>query len=132
MSLGNGAGLISAVTETEARSSGTGQRREPSSRHCSIRKIIRAELIGSESCTALGITVEVNSPVLAMCRALIAAGHDPAARLDAFRGNLLCLRVRSIGEGAGLRVATHGRGFERLLECTAASPMRQNDGGGHG
>jgi hypothetical protein len=32
-----------------------------------------------------------------MCRALITAGHDPASRLEAYRGNLLCLRVRSIG-----------------------------------
>jgi hypothetical protein len=33
-------------------------------------------------------------------------------------------RVRSIGEAARLRVATHGVGFEPAQECTAASPMR--------
>jgi hypothetical protein len=26
-----------------------------------------------------------------------------------------------------LRIATHGVGFERLPECTPASPMRQNE-----
>jgi hypothetical protein len=95
-----------------------------------LQQAIRADLIGSDICTALGLTVEVRQPVLAMCRALITAGHDPASRLDAYRGDVLCLRVRSIGQGARLRVATHGRGFERLPECTAASPMRQSDGGG--
>jgi hypothetical protein len=33
------------------------------------------------------------------------------------------LRVRSIGEAAQLRVASHGVGFERLPGCTGASPI---------
>jgi hypothetical protein len=129
VSLRNGAGLISAVTETEARSSGTGQRREPSSRHCSIRKIIRADLIGSDTCTALGITVEVNSPVLATCRALITAGHDPASRLHAFRGDVLCLRVRSIGEGAELEINGKGSGFKRRAAAVGIAPLVRANGG---
>jgi hypothetical protein len=32
------------------------------------------------------------------------AGHDPATPLEAYRGSTLCLRVRSIGEGAALTV----------------------------
>jgi hypothetical protein len=65
---------------------------------------IRAELSGDRRCSAIGITATGNAPVLALCRRLIEAGHDPAARLEAYRGTTLCLRVRSIGEGARLTV----------------------------
>jgi hypothetical protein len=75
---------------------------------------IRAELIGSDTCTAMGIIARVHSPVLALCRLLIEAGHNPFARLEAYRGSTMCLTVRSIGEGAMLRTATHGVGFERV------------------
>ena len=62
------------------------------------RAPLRAELIGSRRCSAVGITATGNAPVLTLCRRLIEAGHDPAARLEAYRGTTLCLRVRSIGE----------------------------------
>lgn len=65
---------------------------------------IRAELSGDRRCSAAGITATGNAPVLTLCRRLIEAGHDPAARLEAYRGTTLCLRVRSIGEGARLTV----------------------------
>jgi hypothetical protein len=71
---------------------------------------IRAELTGSTVCTAAGITVNTGSPVLAMCRALIAAGYDPATPLHTYRGDTLCLTVRSIGEGARLLVKAAGHG----------------------
>jgi hypothetical protein len=90
---------------------------------------VRAELFGSDGCSAVGITVSATSPVLALCRRLIAAGYDPGLPLEAWRGSVLCLRVRSIGEAAQLRVATHGGGFEHLrgcaAGCTAASPVRE-------
>jgi hypothetical protein len=98
--------------------------------HSSRQAAIRADLRDDDTCVAAGVTVTAPSPVLLLCRKLLDAGHDPTTPLHAYRGNTLALIVRSIGEGARLRVATHGRGFERLLECTAASPMRQNDGGG--
>jgi hypothetical protein len=84
---------------------------------------VRAELFGSNRCTALGIEAHSAAPVLDLCRKLLAAGHDPATSLVAFRRGTLCLRVRSIGEGARLRIATHGVGFEPLPECTGASPI---------
>ena len=91
---------------------------------------IRAELIGSDECTAAGLTISGGAPVLALCRQLIADGYDPGLPLEVWRGPVLCLRVRSIGEAAKLRVATHGDGFERRRgcagECTAASPVREN------
>jgi hypothetical protein len=49
--------------------------------------------------------------------------------LEVWRGPVLCLQVRSIGEAAQLRVATHGVGFERLrgcvAGCTAALPVEE-------
>ena len=61
---------------------------------------IRAELSGNNSCTALGITVRAKAPVLALCRKLIAAGHDPGRPLHAYRGETLALTVTAIGYGA--------------------------------
>jgi hypothetical protein len=46
-----------------------------------------------------------------MCRALVAAGYDPSRPLHVYRGAALALKVRSIGEGARLRVSAHGTGF---------------------
>jgi hypothetical protein len=71
---------------------------------------IRADLLGDNTCTALGIVAEANTPVLAMCRKLIAAGHGPTTRLEAYRGNVLCLWVRSLGEAARLTVKAMGNG----------------------
>jgi hypothetical protein len=85
---------------------------------------IRAELTGSDNCAALGIVAHSSSPVLALCRKLIDAGHDPARPLEAYRGSTLCLHVRSIGEGASLRVNTAGTGFAPASQPPTASPVR--------
>jgi hypothetical protein len=65
---------------------------------------INATLTGSDCCEALGITARGRAPVLDLCRALVAAGHDPRRPLHAYRGDVLALKVRSIGEGAKLIV----------------------------
>jgi hypothetical protein len=62
---------------------------------------IRAELSRSDRCAAAGLSVRARAPVLALCRALIAAGHDPRTPLEAWRDERLCLRVRSRGRGGG-------------------------------
>jgi hypothetical protein len=67
--------------------------------------VIEAELLGSNTCRARGITTRGNAPVLALCRALLGAGYDPSRPLHAYRGKVLALKVRSIGEGARLTVA---------------------------
>jgi hypothetical protein len=85
---------------------------------------IRAELTGQDTAVALGIAANSHTPILSLCRALVDGGHDPAAPLEAYRGDVLCLRVRSIGEAAGLRIGSHGVGFEAAPECDAAPPMR--------
>jgi hypothetical protein len=61
---------------------------------------IRAEIIGSDRCEADGFTVRAAAPVLAMCRKLIEAGYDRARPLNAYRGDVLALKVSSIGYGA--------------------------------
>ena len=50
---------------------------------------IRAELIGSTKAEAFGIITQGNVPLLMLCRQLIAAGHDPKSRLEAYRGKVL-------------------------------------------
>ena len=75
---------------------------------------IIAELIGSNTCTAAGIAVVDHAPVLALCRALVTAGGDPNRPLHAYRSEVLCLRVRSIGEGARLTIEDDRHGRPRL------------------
>ena len=53
---------------------------------------IRAELTGTETACAKGITARGPAPVLALCRALVKAGHDPAAPLIAYRNTVLALQ----------------------------------------
>jgi hypothetical protein len=65
---------------------------------------IRATLTGSNCCEALGITARGYAPVLDLCRALVKAGHEPRRPLHAYRGDVLALRVRSIGKGAKLTI----------------------------
>lgn len=94
------------------------------------RTTIRAELSGSDTCTALGMTVKSESPVIALCRKLIDAGRDPATPLEAYRGNTLGLRLRSIGQAAAFRVNTDTTGrpaFTRQRTSAAASPIEFRD-----
>jgi hypothetical protein len=64
--------------------------------------------------SAAGIEVvasrQGDAVVCALCRRLIDAGHDPALPLEVYRGSTLALRVRSIGEAAGLTVHETGSG----------------------
>jgi hypothetical protein len=93
---------------------------------------IRAELIGSNRCEAAGISACGYAPVFKLCRKLVAAGFNPTSPLEAWRCETLCLRVRSIGEGARLTVGDDRHGTPRL-RChqegaqgyAAASPVVQ-------
>jgi hypothetical protein len=62
----------------------------------------------------VGITVVDHAPVLALCRALVTASQDPNRPLHAYRGDALCLRVRSIGRAAELTVEDDRHGRPRL------------------
>jgi hypothetical protein len=90
---------------------------------------VRAELIGSSTAIAFGIVGHGNAPVLDLCRKLVEAGFDPDLPLTAFRGATLCLRIRSIGEAAGLEINGHGSGFKRRGSGGIAPPVRQNGRG---
>jgi hypothetical protein len=70
-----------------------------------------AHLIGSSTCTGSGITANSPTPVLALCRQLIAAGLDPDQAMDVYRGATLALRVRSLRQAARLEINGHGTGF---------------------
>ncbi len=78
-------------------------------------RVIRAELIGSGTAVAKGITAQGNSPVLELCRLLVAASFDPDTPLHAHRGNVLCLIVCSIGAAPRLTVKERpfGPAFEQ-------------------
>jgi hypothetical protein len=74
------------------------------------QQAFRAELVGSNRCTTAGFTASGQAPVLALCRELIAAGLDPDRPLEIHRGNMLALRVRSIGEAARFAVEDNKTG----------------------
>jgi hypothetical protein len=97
---------------------------------------IRATLVGSDRCAADGISARGYAPVLDLCRELVAAGFNPASALEAWRGEILCLRVRSIGESARLAVEDDRHGTPRLRRWRkrphgygAGSPIAKNANG---
>ena len=73
--------------------------------------IIRVELTGSDTCTALGVTAQGATPVLKLCRQLLASGLDPDAALEIYRRGILALRVRNLAEAAGLEINSTGSDF---------------------
>ena len=75
---------------------------------------VRADIVGFDKCMAEGCTARGSSPVLALCRKLVDAGIDPARSLSVFRGDTVCLKIRSIGEAAALTVAEGSRDTARF------------------
>ena len=65
---------------------------------------VRLANAGVDTCTAANITAHSHTPVLTLCRKMIAAGIDPATELQVFRGDTLALTFRNIGEAAKLTV----------------------------
>lgn len=45
-----------------------------------------------------------NSPVLNYCRKLLSEGEDSKTCLEVYRGEMLCLTISEIGEGAKLGI----------------------------
>ena len=87
---------------------------------------VRAELVGSNRATAQTLTVTSATPVLALCRALLASGVDPSTSLDVHRNNILCVRITSIGQAAQLEPSPRGIGFvRRHSRLRAAPPVRE-------
>lgn len=92
-----------------------------------MARSIYAELIGDDTCSAAGITAQCSAPVLELCRKLVAAGFEPTTPLEAWRGKVLCLQVRSIGLGAQLELSGNGIGFRRASAVGRASTIRFSD-----
>jgi hypothetical protein len=89
---------------------------------CGRTDPIRAELSGSNRCSAAGYTARSYTPVLRLCRMLVNAGYDPATPLHCYRGEILCLIVRSIGEAATLELNGRGTGFVRRRPAVGTAP----------
>jgi hypothetical protein len=94
--------------------------------------VIIATLVSDDTAIAGDIVARGRSPVFALCRALLAAGADPNARLDCYRGTTLAVVVKSLGRGALLTVKERDRGGLEIARweafpCSPVSPrIRQN------
>lgn len=85
---------------------------KPQSR--STRALICAKIESPESCSANGVTAVGHSPVLKLCRKLVAAGYDPESRLEVYRGAVLALSICSIGKASTLVVEANSHGCPRV------------------
>lgn len=74
---------------------------------------LRATLSG-KCCVAECISVRCDMPILALCRALIAAGYDPGRALHVYRGSVLAFVISAIGKAAKLTVDDDSRGRPRF------------------
>ena len=88
---------------------------------------IRAVIIAADQCETVGHKVRAAAPVLALCRELVEAGHDPTCQLHVYRNGVLALGVRSIGEAARLSIRGDGVGFRCGTEMGGVSPIRFSD-----
>jgi hypothetical protein len=79
-------------------------KQEPETSMALVASPVLGQMIGSDKATAAGITVRGPVPVLGLCRALLASGVDPNRPLHIYRGDVLALKVRTIGENAKLSV----------------------------
>jgi hypothetical protein len=87
---------------------------------------IRAELIGSDCCSGVGLVARGSAPVLALCRKLIEAGDNSTTALEVWCCNTLTLTIRPIDEGARLEVSPRGVGFVRRPDVRGSSYVAQN------
>jgi hypothetical protein len=90
-------------------------------------QVVKAELIGSNTCSAKGITATGQTPVLALCQQLLAAGLDPDAAMSVYRQGVEALRIKSIGAGAKLTITDDRFGRPQLspLEGLRRAPANQ-------
>jgi hypothetical protein len=90
---------------------------------------VRCNLIGSFTAQAGDLTA---SSATGLCRLLLAAGTNPDAALECYRGAAIALRIASIRAGANLTIretTTDGPRFVRwkaFLARAVKPPVRQN------
>ena len=90
---------------------------------------IRAELIGSNKAITADTTAVGTTPVLILCRQLLAQGVDPDRAMEVYRGATLALRIKSIGKAAGLEIASDGVGFRPARQPDAVPLGRYSERG---
>ena len=90
---------------------------------------IMAQLRGSRTASAEGITVESYTPAFELCRKLIEAGMDPKKPIVFFRNGEIALKVKSLEWGAEHTVEDDRRGkpvFKKIrserLRTTSKQP----------
>jgi hypothetical protein len=89
---------------------------------------IHAELTGSDTATAVGLTACGHAPTLRLCRELLLAGFDGSRPLYCYRDTMLCLIIRSIGEAAHIKINSKGTGFVRCrLPVRIAPPVARSE-----
>jgi hypothetical protein len=91
-----------------------------------------AELTGDNFASLGEIVVRGRTPVLSLCRELLAQGVDPDQALEVYRRGVLALKVRSIGEGAKLTVEESSDGRPRFRKfrpwgSEGSPPSAKND-----
>jgi hypothetical protein len=72
------------------------------------------ELLGPCRAEAFGVAVRAYAPLCAIARRLIRAGLDPGLPIEAYRGDVLALRGRSLLEVAQLTVQDSSTGPPRF------------------
>jgi hypothetical protein len=111
------AGPRAGGDQQEARNVVVSDKRDGQSPKASLSQAqdaLRAELVSSTFCNVGEIIGRSNTPVLSLCRELLAHGVSPDRALEVYRNGLVALRVRSIAEGAALTVAEGDRGIPRF------------------
>jgi hypothetical protein len=93
---------------------------------------ITAVIAGCNNCTALGLTAQSSAPVIALCRRLVDADHDPALPMHVYRGDTLALIVRSIGAAANLEIHGTGTHFVGRRDRRIAPPIASTAPAGTG
>jgi hypothetical protein len=88
------------------------------------RTPVVCRIFGSDHCEVDDLVVRHSAPVLAMCRALIDADYDPERPIEAYRGDVLSLRVSSIGYGAKFTIEESRSGGAPVLRRYKAFPGR--------
>jgi hypothetical protein len=98
---------------------------------------LRGSLVGADRCAIPGFTATSATPILALCRTLLAAGFDPATPMECYRGNTLAVRVHSIGQAARLTVQDNrlgrpvfARWRDRAASDGASPPIGKTAPGG--
>jgi hypothetical protein len=88
--------------------------------------VITGRLDGSDHACSEGISATGTAPVLALCRKLVEHGYDPATPIHVFRGDVVALIIRSIGEAAQLEINAYGTGFRSRREADAGPSVAPN------